>query len=37
MTDPLVQLGQLADLNPEALGAKTAPDLEFDYIDLSSV
>jgi type I restriction enzyme S subunit len=37
MTD-LLPLGELADVNPESLGASTTPsDFEFRYIDLGSV
>ena len=32
-----VTLGELADLNPESLGAKTPTDHTFKYIDLTSV
>ena len=32
-----VTLGELADLNPESLGAKTPKDHTFKYIDLTSV
>ena len=39
MSEPreLVTLGELAELNPESLGAKTPTDHIFKYIDLTSV
>ena len=39
MSEPrdYVTLGELADLNPESLGAKTPTDHMFKYIDLTSV
>ena len=39
MSEPCdyVTLGELADLNPESLGAKTPTDHMFNYIDLTSV
>ena len=39
MSEPraYVTLGELADLNPESLGAKTSTDHMFKYIDLTSV